>query len=78
MQTTPSGGNTVARDFSTVSPSAYTLLMMKGLTPIPYARQAAQLLLAARPATASPVAISALAKSKSAEPLFQAARRPAL
>ena len=38
-----------ARNFSSISPSAYALLLMKGLTAIPYAREAAALLNAARP-----------------------------
>jgi O-methyltransferase involved in polyketide biosynthesis len=38
-----------ARNFASISPSAYSLLLMKGLTPIPYARQAAELLVAPRP-----------------------------
>jgi|GEM_PF-132265 len=46
------------RDFSTISPSAFTLLLMKGLTPIPYARQAAELLLASRPNAADPIAVA--------------------
>ncbi|HXB08038.1 MAG TPA: hypothetical protein VNW04_13000 [Puia sp.] len=34
---------------ASISPSAYSLLLMKGLTTIPYARQAAQLLIAPKP-----------------------------
>lgn len=45
---TPSQGNEAPRNFSTISPSAYSLLLMKGLSAIPYARQAAALLLAAK------------------------------
>jgi len=33
-----------SRDFDSISPSAYALLLMKGLTPIPYAHQASELL----------------------------------
>src|ERR1019366_76647 len=33
------------RDFSTISPSARTLLLLKGLTDIPYARKAAELMM---------------------------------
>jgi len=62
MQTNPPTDKTAqapdanSRDFSTISPSAYALLLMKGLTPIPYARQAADLLLASRPNLADPIA----------------------
>lgn len=37
------------RDYSTISPSAKALLLMKGLTDIPFAREAAQLMLAPEP-----------------------------
>ncbi|MBC9933002.1 hypothetical protein [Chitinophaga qingshengii] len=37
------------RDYSTISPSARGLLLMKGLTDIPFAREAAQLMLAPEP-----------------------------
>lgn len=33
-----------ARDFSTISPSARSLILLKGYTNIPYARQTAELL----------------------------------
>src|SRR5476651_505065 len=33
------------RDYSTISPSAKALLLMKGLTDIPFARQAAELIM---------------------------------
>jgi len=62
MQTIPPKDNKAqaadgpSRDFSTISPSAFSLLLMKGLTPIPYARQAAELLLASRPNAAAPIA----------------------
>jgi hypothetical protein len=60
MQTNPSRDNTAPNDnltntdgaprnFATISPSAYSLLLMKGLTSIPYARQAAELLIAPTP-----------------------------
>ena len=49
-------GNSTSRDYATISPSAYSLLLKKGLTPIPYARQAAELLLASRPNNADPIA----------------------
>src|SRR5882757_3709918 len=39
------------RNFSSISPSAYAILLMKGLTAIPYAREAAALLNAAKPFT---------------------------
>ena len=39
-------------DFDSISPSAYALLLMKGLTPIPYAREAADLLLSVAPSAA--------------------------
>ena len=48
METNPLTQQTT-RDFSTISPSAYSLLLMKGLTAIPYAREAAAFLLNARP-----------------------------
>jgi len=41
--------NTTDRDYSSISPSAKSLLMMKGLTPIPYAREAAALMIAPEP-----------------------------
>ncbi|HVU95394.1 MAG TPA: hypothetical protein VHE34_09225 [Puia sp.] len=56
-----------SRDFSTISPSAFTLLLMKGLTPIPYARQAAELLLASRPNTADPIAAAKATASNPTE-----------
>ncbi|MBS1662551.1 MAG: class I SAM-dependent methyltransferase [Bacteroidetes bacterium] len=34
----------MSRNYSTISPSARALLLMKGLTPIPFARQAAELI----------------------------------
>src|ERR1700749_1461383 len=34
-----------SRDYSTISPSAKSLLLMKGMTNIPYARQAAELIM---------------------------------
>ncbi|HEY6901500.1 MAG TPA: class I SAM-dependent methyltransferase, partial [Puia sp.] len=34
----------MSRNYATISPSARALLLMKGLTPIPYARQAAELI----------------------------------
>ncbi len=37
------------RNYSTISPSARALLLMKGLTPIPYARAAAELMMAPEP-----------------------------
>ncbi|RBL90345.1 class I SAM-dependent methyltransferase [Chitinophaga flava] len=37
------------RDYNTISPSARSLLLMKGLTDIPYAREAAQLMMAPEP-----------------------------
>lgn len=37
------------RDYNTISPSAQALLLMKGLTDIPFAREAAQLMLAPDP-----------------------------
>jgi hypothetical protein len=40
------GRDSTERDFSTVSPSARSLLLLKGLTNIPFARQAAELMLA--------------------------------
>lgn len=43
MNTTPSGG-VPDRDYSTISPSARSLLFMKGHTDIPFARKAASLL----------------------------------
>jgi O-methyltransferase involved in polyketide biosynthesis len=54
--TRQTSGEPGTRDFSTISPSAYSLLLMKGLTPIPYARQAAELLLASRPDVADRLA----------------------
>ena len=44
---TPNSG--VQRNFATISPSAYSLLLLKGLTSIPFARQAAELLIAPKP-----------------------------
>src|SRR5579859_573401 len=44
-------GDEAQRNFSTISPSAYSLLLMKGLTAIPFARQAAELLIAPTPYT---------------------------
>ena len=58
MQTNPAPGDSATRDFSTISPSAYSLLLMKGLTPIPYARPAAELLLASRSNVADRLAAS--------------------
>jgi O-methyltransferase involved in polyketide biosynthesis len=40
----PGDASQSAHDFDSISPSAYALLMMKGLTPIPYAREAAALM----------------------------------
>ena len=37
--------NVNERNYNTISPSARSLLLMKGMTPIPYARQAAELML---------------------------------
>jgi O-methyltransferase involved in polyketide biosynthesis len=42
------------RDYSTISPSARSLLWMKGLTDIPFAKEAAALLLANEPKRADP------------------------
>src|SRR5262245_10361471 len=36
---------TTARDFSTISPSAYSILVMRAQTDLPFARRAAELLL---------------------------------
>ncbi|NVO19402.1 MAG: class I SAM-dependent methyltransferase [Bacteroidetes bacterium] len=40
---------TIPRDFTTISPSAKSLLLMKGYTPIPFARQAAEWMLSPVP-----------------------------
>jgi O-methyltransferase involved in polyketide biosynthesis len=74
MQINAPASDAASRDFSTVSPSAYTLLMMKGLTLIPYARQAAQLLLASRPDNADPINTSrpATLDTEHRPPLFWA------
>ena len=37
--------NKTNRDYNTISPSAKSLLLMKGLTNIPFAKEAAQLLI---------------------------------
>src|SRR5580700_4885930 len=42
------------RDYSTISPSARALLWMKGLTDIPYAHEAAALMMASEPQRADP------------------------
>lgn len=39
----------MSRNYATISPSARALLLLKGLTPIPYARQAAELIEAPTP-----------------------------
>lgn len=46
----PAASEQGAHDFDSISPSAYALLLMKGLTPIPYAHEAAALLQAIEPA----------------------------
>ena len=51
----PGASQHAAHDFNTISPSAYALLLMKSLTPIPYAREASALL-----PTIEPSAIEAL------------------
>jgi O-methyltransferase involved in polyketide biosynthesis len=45
----PTASEEGAHDFDSISPSAYALLLMKGLTPIPYAHEAAALLQAIEP-----------------------------
>jgi O-methyltransferase involved in polyketide biosynthesis len=38
-----------SRDYSTISPTAKSLLLLKGITPIPFVKEAAQLMLAPQP-----------------------------
>ena len=45
----PDASQHAAHDFDSISPSAYALLLMKSLTPIPYAKEAAALLPAIQP-----------------------------
>jgi len=70
METSPLAQQTT-RDFSTISPSAYSLLLIKGLTAIPYAREAAEILLRSRPDIAEAVQ-SRVSNPEKRPPLFWA------
>lgn len=52
---------TAARDFSTISPSAYSLLVMRAQTGLPFARRAAELLLGPEGVAAEVSRLSAIA-----------------
>jgi hypothetical protein len=39
----------ISRDYSTISPTARSLLLLKGITHIPFVKEAAQLMLAPQP-----------------------------